>query len=614
MLSLLRKLRGQETEPGRVQGSEQWREAGNKALASGDFENAARCYGEAVGCEPSDPLAWLNLGFAQLNQGEISSAAASLGRARSLAGAQHGCLHDVHYLLAQVHKQQGRLQEALASCEAAVAAKPGFVDAIEDAARLALAMGHFDEARAWAHRLGLEDPGSVQASLLQAQASYKLGQYEEALGVLERVLAREPQNPEALEGRGSVWMGLKRPRDALSDFEQLAAMGKSTADTLANGASALAELGRLDEALEWTTKALDLNPDHPNALFNRGHVLLQMLRVDEALNLSLRACHLYPNDANFQWNCAIAHLLVGDVARGWPAYESRWKAQVLQPREPELGCATRWTGGQDLRAASILVYSEQGLGDSVQFVRFLPQLAARARKVYLRIQAPLVSLMSGLPVNCEVLQPHQGLPDVDFECPLLSLPFALKTTWESLPRDIPYLRGDRGQARVWKERLAQHGRCFNVGVVWSGNPKHVNDHNRSIPLSTFKALTAQGCGFISLQPFVKPADLAAMEAWPQLVRWGEELRSFMDTASLMEALDMVVTVDTSVAHLAGALGRPTRVLLPHAPDWRWMLARNDSPWYPTMRLCRQPSAGDWEAVLANVRAELEQLAATRQRS
>jgi hypothetical protein len=265
---------------------------------------------------------------------------------------------------------------------------------------------------------------------------------------------------------------------------------------------------------------------------------------------------------------------------------------------------------ESLEGRTVLVHAEQGLGDTIQFLRFVPLVAARAGTVLLRVPQVLAALVAGLAPNCRVVHDGDAVAPFDFICPLMSLPHALRITLENLPAPEPRLRVDEARVRAWRERLAQAGPGPFIGLAWSGNASYNNDHHRSIPLAQFRALEAQGCRFVAVQSQVRASDQAALDQWPGLLRFDEAIAPFAQAAALVAALDLVVTVDTVFAHLAGALGRPVWVLEPYAPDWRWMLGREDSPWYPTARLFRQPAEGDWDSVLARVSDELSARAVT----
>lgn len=585
----------------------EWRQRGNAALAQGRLHDAADCYRQAAAADPADAEARVNLGYVLLEQGALLEAADMLSQAVELAGERPGLVADAQFLLGRAHRLQGQDERAAAGFRAALAARPGFAEALQELVPLLLAAGHAAEAAASAQRAVLAAP-HPQVRMLLAQALHAAGRAADALAPLEAVLAGNPDDADALACRGSVLLELGRHEEALASFERVLAVHGRHPDALANASAALLRLERNEEALALAEEALRLQPAHRVSLHNRSCALTNLLRVDEALQGAREATLLHPDDADLQWSLGVAHLLRGELAAGWQAHEARWRAKDFPGALSRVfTVAPQWTGAQPLEGLCILLHAEQGLGDSIHFVRYLPLVAARARQVLLHIQPSLVPLLAQLPANCRLLQAGEAIPPHDLQCPLLSLPHAFRTTLATVPAQVPYLRADTARVPQWQQRLAPiaHPR---VGIVWSGNPQHGNDRNRSIPLQSFAAIAQEGIGFVSLQVQVRETDRAAMARWPGLLDAGPLLHDFGDTAALVSVLDLVVTVDTSVAHLAGALGKPAWVLLPYVPDWRWMLGREDSPWYPGMRLFRQPVRGDWNTVLQRVRSELGTLA------
>ena len=320
-----------------------------------------------------------------------------------------------------------------------------------------------------------------------------------------------------------------------------------------------------------------------------------------------------------RWNLAITRLLHGDFRRGWREYEYRWLDPSAEPRDFR---APLWLGEEPLAGKTILLHAEQGFGDTIQFARYAALAAERGAKVILEVQAELKTLMSRMEGVAAILgQPdertqgsridgapvplaaEQDLPPFDCHCPLLSLPLAFKTDLDTVPARIPYLRAEPERVRRWQTRLAQR-RSPLIGLAWAGNPFHWQDRHRSIAFNFLAPLLSEPLSFVSLQKAVPDADAKRMTDLPNLMHLGDEIADFDDTAAIIASLDLVVTIDTAVAHLAGAMGKPTWILLPHAPEWRWMLDREDTPWYPTARLFRQKSRGDWESVIERVRASL----------
>ena len=580
-----------------------WRTRGNAALAQGALDEAAHCYRQAA-IDPDDASARVNLGYVLSELGRHGEAAAILAEAASLAASQPELAADASYLLARAQQALGQTDAALASYQAALAARPGFDQALQELVPLQLAAGRTAQALA-AARDGVQSAASPARLMLLAQALHASGQQRESLQVLDKVLAREPAHLGALEARGNLLLEVGRPAEALATFEQVVASHGPQPESLANLAAALLKLDRPGEALQCADGALQLQADHRAALHNKVQALTNLMRLAEARDVARRAVALHPGDADLRWNLAVAHLLLGELAPGFEAHEARWQAAGFGS-SPTSGIAARqrWSGRESLSGSAILLYAEQGLGDSIQFLRYVPLVAAQAREVWVQVPSTLAPLLGRLAPNCRVLQSGQPLPAFDWQCPLLSLPHALGTTLADIPASIPYLHVPEAAVQTWRRRLPADGRRL-IGLAWSGNPSHSNDRNRSVALEQFRRLAADGCCYVSLQPQVRDGDRSALAAWPGLLDMGSELKDFAGTAALMEALDLVITVDTSVAHLAGALGRPVWILLPFCPDWRWMAERTDSPWYPTARLYRQPAWGEWAPVLAASRADLE---------
>jgi tetratricopeptide (TPR) repeat protein len=617
-MSLFRKLAGLLTRAppapvdaasGASQGetATEWKARGNRALATNDIATAAQCYRNAVTADPADPLARLNLGYVQLEAGDGKGAEEALLQAIALRRDGDNFLHEAQFLLGQALWRQGDLAGALDRFEAATASNPQFAQARDARALLLVQLGrHADVVEA----LRDQSAPSLEIEFARAQALYALGRHADALHSLETVLAAQPDHVKALEGRGNVMLHLARPAEAAADFERAITIGGATAERLSNSAAALQRLGRLEAALQAIEQAIKLEPFHRDALYNRGNILLEMLRADAAVEALNAALALYPHDEDMRWNRAYGHLLLGQFSQGWADYEARWHATVLgvDMQRPDLG-RPYWSGREGLEGRSILLFAEQGLGDAIQFLRFVPAVAARAGAVVLYVPSSLAALAAGLAPNCEVVVDASRAVRCDYVCSLLSLPLALGISLETLPRPVSYLHADPARVAAWRARLDESGAGLRIGVVWSGNPHHRNDSNRSIPLSLFRAIEEPNCRFVSLQPQVRTADQQALAGWPRLLRWGEELRDFADTAALVSALDLVISVDTSVAHLAGALGRPVWILVPHYPDWRWLLGRDDSPWYPSVRLLRQDAPREWAPVIERVREALRDVAA-----
>ena len=365
----------------------------------------------------------------------------------------------------------------------------------------------------------------------------------------------------------------------------------------------LHELKRFDDALASYDRALAVRPDYAEALSNRGNTLHELKRFDDALASYDRALAVRPDYAEAHLNKSLLQLLTGDLEAGWREYEWRWKNESLEGFKRDFP-QPLWLGENGIEGKTILLHSEQGFGDTIQFCRYVPLVAVRGARVLLEVPATLQGVMASFAGVAQVISGKGQLPHIDLHCPLLSLPLAFGTRIESIPANVPYLTVPSEYARNWNFTLGTKRRP-TIGLAWSGGQAHKDDHNRSISLRSLLKLLDVNANFVSLQKDVRPDDAAVLKERSDLVHLGDKLKTFSDTAAVISNLDLVISVDTSVAHLAGALAKPVWVLLPFIPDWRWLLDREDSPWYPTARLFRQNAWGDWSGVISRVVSELE---------
>lgn len=364
--------------------------------------------------------------------------------------------------------------------------------------------------------------------------------------------------------------------------------------------------GQYAEALTNLDRALSVRPDHAEALKNRGIVLTDLGRFGEAFESYERAIKIRPDYAEGHSSEALLRLLTGDFLNGWKKFEWRWKKKSFTSPKRDFA-QPLWLGAEAVAGKTILLHSEQGYGDTIQFCRYVPLVAARGARVLLEAPKSLRELMTSLAGTPEVIVKSGKPPEFDFHCPLLSLPLAFGTMPETIPSGVPYLRAPPSELQNWAARLGPK-RSPRVGLVWSGRLNHAGDHERSISLRTLLPLLDREVTFVSLQKDVRPDDAKVLKERKDIVDYGNELKNFSDTAALISHLDLVISVDTAVAHLAGALGKPVWVLLPHVPDWRWLLDRDDSPWYPSARLFRQDETRTWEGVIERVDIALRDLA------
>ncbi|WP_334535668.1 tetratricopeptide repeat protein [Bradyrhizobium sp. AZCC 2230] len=431
-----------------------------------------------------------------------------------------------------------------------------------------------------------------------------LGRPAEALDYLDAAERLNPNSASLYRIRGICLQEANRLAEAEADFARSIALAPDVAETHNNLGLLHWKLGRTDQAFACIDRAIALRPDFAAALANKAWMLLDLQLLDQASAAFRRSLAIDPNRASTVFSFALLQLLTGDFERGWAGREARWKASSLGLAD--LGFAQPlWRGEQPIEGKTILLYCDEGLGDSIQFARYVPMVAALGARVVLGVRPAIRELLAGIAgvAECTSREAAASLA-FDLHCPLGSLPLAFRTRLDTIPLAQGYLPA-LAATRVteWENRLGPRTR-FRVGLVWSGDPGHKNDYNRSIALRALAPLLDCDVQFVSLQKGVRDQDRAFLDERPDILDLTEQLTDFSDTAALVSCLDLVISVDTSVVHLTGALGVPVWTMLPFNPDWRWLLNRDDSPWYQSMKLFRQPKRGDWAGVVENVRREL----------
>ncbi|MEO0035260.1 MAG: hypothetical protein RLZZ501_1283, partial [Pseudomonadota bacterium] len=422
----------------------------------------------------------------------------------------------------------------------------------------------------------------------------------------DRALALCPDWAEAWLNRGHALEQGGQTEAALSCYQSALALRPGWPQALANRGSALYALERFEPALAAFDQAIAAAPDQADFYYNRGLVHYAQGALTAAVADYDRALALRPDYGEAGLNRAISLLSAGDLGRGWEAFEWRWRIepQASRVRPP---FPPRWNGETPLSGRRILIYSEQGYGDTLQMCRYVPRLAAQGARVVLEVEAELTSLLAGLDGVAAVVAKGDPLPPFDCHCPVLSLPRAFGTTLDTIPAPPAYLAADPARVAAWRQRLGPASGP-RVGLAWSGNPAHRNDRNRSLAPALLAPLLDGRIDAVALQKEIRPADRPILATLPGLRHFGDVVRDFADTAALCALCDLVISVDTSVAHLAGALGRPTWILLPaKSCDWRWLTDRADLPWYPTATLYRQQRGEAWAAVIERVGAALDRM-------
>jgi Tfp pilus assembly protein PilF len=471
--------------------------------------------------------------------------------------------------------------------------------------------GSLEEARALFERVLRMEPKHPDALHLLGMLWCARGDSRKGVQLIRRAIAFSPKFHDALSNLGCVLQSLGRDEEALASFDKALAIRPDSIEAINNRGNTLQVLGRIEEALACFDKALAIRPDHAPSLNNRGNALRCLGRLKEALAAFERALAIEPDSADTHWNESLCLLADGDFIRGWERYEWRWQTRIFA-RSRRNFRAPVWLGGENLSGKTVLLHGEQGLGDTLQFCRFAPAVAARGARVILSVHAALRDLLRSLPGIACVIGEDDVVPPFDFHCPIMSLPFAFGTRVETIPAHVPYLTSDPVRTDRWRERLGTPG-GLKVGIVWAGQPDADRvDERRSMPLERMLGLnTIPGVTLVSIQKGDAASQSRALGPSAGLIDHTDELADFVDTAALVTALDLVISVDTSVAHLAGSLARPVWVLNRFDRCWRWLRDRDDSPWYPTMRLFTQPSLGDWGSVMDSVAADLRQFSEVR---
>jgi tetratricopeptide (TPR) repeat protein len=425
-----------------------------------------------------------------------------------------------------------------------------------------------------------------------------------AIQYCDQAIALDPARPEPYYRRANALRNVGRLDEAVAGYEEAIARKPNYAHAYCNRGAALQSLGRVDSALSSYDRAIALDPTDAMSHYNRALLMQECFRWEEALASYGRAIELDPQFSDAHYNRSMAQLFLGDFESGWRGYEWRWaNAHRLGIGEVRSFAGRRWLGAESLTGKCILLYGEGGLGDTLQFCRYGTSCARLGATVILEVPQVLRQLLGSLEGVSQVISSGSPLPPFDYYCPLLSLPLAFKTTLESIPAPAGYLRADQTRLAQWRAQLGERRRP-RVGLVWSGNPNNPIDARRSIPLGEWLAQLPVGFDYFRLQTQVRDADRAVLDSNPRVISFDDSLLDFDNTAALCGCMDVIITVDTSLAHLAGALGHRTWVLLPRTPDFRWMDNREDTPWYPTLKLYRQTAAGDWSTVFERVAADL----------
>lgn len=640
--------------------------AGNTYLANGQLDAAEQCYRQAIAVDPEFAKAFCKLGFVLKEQGRQVDANATLRRAAVLDPS----IADVWFMLSDLTLANARESDAIAQLSHAISIDPDFEIAYSSLIQLLLRMRTNDQAQAVAMRALQAFPQSAEFHFLLGNFRYEVKDFEgseihfktsiiaqpgnayayanlaltlqmqnsdaDALIAIGHALAQQPDNAEWRMNRGVILSKLNRLDEAIATFQEVIALSHDYGDAFSNLGSLYQKESKFDLAESNYRTALAHNPDSTELLLNLGAALQGQRKFSEArkyyldalerdpmylkayVNLSsvcraqknipeamqclLAVLKVDPDYADAHLNKALLHLSLGEFAEGWQEYEYRW--QTSQFHKLETG-RPLWLGDESLSGRTILLHAEQGIGDTIQFVRYVELVKNLGAKILLSVPQVLVELFRSIDGIARI-SPNEATADFDFQCPLMSLPLAFKTTLDSIPAKTPYLFAPTERTHHWATALSAHHRP-RVGLVWAGNPKFLSDFNRSAPLRLLLPLqSVKTASFFCLQKEIPARDNNALAEFADMHDMSKHLTDYSETAAIIANLDLVITVDTSVAHLAGALGKPVWVLLPFESDFRWLRDRLDSPWYPSARLFRQAFYGDWAGVAQDLVKCLEQ--------
>jgi tetratricopeptide (TPR) repeat protein len=575
---------------------------------AGRLTDAESAYRAVLAADPDNFDALHMLGVVAHQLGDHRQAVVLISRA-----LRHNASHaPAHNNLGNAFDAQGMHEEALECYRKALALQPDYADAHGNLGALHAAAGRLEEAVAWYRRALELDPGTPVVHSNLGNALRELGRLEEAAASHRLALSLQHGDPVFHSNLGNALSDQGKLDDAIACYRKALALKPDFAEASSNLGNALSDQGKLEEAVTCYHKAIALKPEWAEARSNLGNALVALGRIEEAEIEMREALRLKPESAHGRFSYALLKLLLGDYETGLPLYESRFEEKALsrtyltlQARRTLLQDVPQWRGEQKAGGA-LLAWTDQGLGDSLMMLRYLPRLRARGSgTVVVYCEPALARVVQALEVADEVIPSNRPMPSEGFDChcPVMSLPLAFATRVATIPREVPYLRVPDKLKREWNRKLSGVA-SPRIGVVWSGGALYPRNPLRSIPLERWSPLLgAAGVNFVSLQKGEEARQLGGVE-W-RILDWMDECEDLLDTAALIEQLDMVIGVDTAVTHLAGALGKPVWMMNRFESEWRWMLGREDSPWYPTMRIFRQPRPGDWDEVIMRVAAALK---------
>ncbi len=579
-------------KPAQLQNSSSWKKQLQEALElhrKGEWGEAKNRYERILQTQPDnyDALQLLGVLASQTNNHE--AAVALIDKAIAI-NPRHATAHSN---LGFALKALGRFAESVQSYLKALHINPDFADAYLHCGLAYMGLDQQVQAIASFDRVIALRANDAQAYCNRGVALAKLGRFEESITAYTSALHFKPEFPEAYFNWGNALQSLRRYEMAIAAYDKAIAIRSDYADAYTNRGNALKELDRHPEAIASYISAIECKADNFEAYLNQGVAHYECLELETALVCYDKVIQIQPDYAEAHWNKALALLLRGDLENGFQLHEWRWKRSTFSSKRRDFKQAL-WLGAEPLQGKTILLHAEQGLGDTIQFCRYCEAVQALGATVLLEVQAPLMGLLSSLRGVSSLIRQGDPLPEFDFHCPLMSLPLAFKTRLDSIPSAPHYLYSQSDRRTAWQLKLGST-KNPRIGLAWSGSQQHKNDKNRSIDLAELMCQLPVGYTYVSLQKEIRDKDKAALQEF-NIAHFEDDIDDFSDTAALCDLMDSVISVDTSVAHLAGALGKSVLLLLPFVPDWRWLLDRLDSPWYSSMKVLRQSSERKWNTV------------------
>ncbi len=563
------------------------------------FDEALDSYINATELKNDYAQAYANMGIVHIQLNQLPDAVQCFDKAIEFQNDDANSYFNRGVAL----KELGRMNDAILSYDRAIELERNYPEAFSNKGIAQQSLGRLDEAlqnfnKAISLKSDFAEAYSNRSIVLQKQ-----GRLDEALRSCDQAIEIKADYAQAYSNRGSILSELERLDEAKIALIYALELNPNYPEAYYNLGVVFKKLTLLNEALINFDCAIKYKHDYAEAHYNKGVVLSEMLRLDEGLISYDEAIKLDPEYTAAHWNKSLTLLLKGDFYNGFRGYEWRWKNEKDSDLIHNASFHSKlWLGAESLEGKKLFIRCEQGLGDTLQFCRYTKMATEHGASVTLEVQRPLLKLLNTLEGVRELHPLGSPLPDFDFQCPTLSLPLAFKTNLEDIPNKTPYIKSNRVKREEWAQRLGLKSKP-RVGLVWSGSTAHKNDQNRSIPLADLNPFLPDLFEYICLQNEIRDIDSGTLRV-SNIKNYSDLLIDFEDTAALCDLMDLVICVDTSVAHLAGALGKKTWILLPYAPDWRWMLGRTDSPWYSSVRLYRQQSAGDWRGLFKTIEHDI----------